>query len=302
MTTERREVFVSTARMVIDVSGARKILEECRYERQRRLKEWHVEFLAEEMKVGRFKPLTPIELVEFDGKSYLVDGQHRLSAVVKCGISQEFVVIKRKVDSLSDVADAYRYTDIGATRTFSDAARTLYLGEEFGLIERQLNNVAGAGHFIHNGFQRPTERVPQDKRIDWVRAHGKAGSVYYDYVAGGVRTLDRVPSLAVGLITLEQSSKVLGESVIKSFWQGIAQDDGLKKGDPRKVALDHLRKTVIAGTRLGQGMEMTTAAYSSRCLANCFNAHARRESITFTRVYDYNAPITIVGSIYKGNR
>ena len=69
----------------------------------RNVKEDHVNFLASEMKLGKWKfTAEPIKIGE-DGR--LLDGQHRLLAIVKSNKSFEFLVVKNLDNEIFDVLD-----------------------------------------------------------------------------------------------------------------------------------------------------------------------------------------------------
>lgn len=80
--------------------------------RNRPLRKSVVRTYAQEMASGRWHPHLPI-CIDSDGD--LLDGQHRLSAVVECGIGQWFTVIK------SLARDAFSAIDGGVKRTNADA-------------------------------------------------------------------------------------------------------------------------------------------------------------------------------------
>jgi hypothetical protein len=58
---------------------------------QRKIKAKHVDFLANEMKNGHW--VFNGDPIRFDANNNLIDGQHRLHAIVKSGITQELFVI-----------------------------------------------------------------------------------------------------------------------------------------------------------------------------------------------------------------
>lgn len=84
----------------------------------RRLRPVRVEFFATRMRTGQFKFTgEPIQFVGFldDGTAMLVNGQHRLRAVVVTGLAQPFLVVEG-VDP-----GVMPYLDTGARRSLSDS-------------------------------------------------------------------------------------------------------------------------------------------------------------------------------------
>lgn len=78
----------------------------------RRLRPSHVKHLADQMLQDRWK-LSP-EPIVFNKTGLLLDGQHRLSAIVKSGVNQDMVV------AIVEDTDVYKVLDQGVNRTNSD--------------------------------------------------------------------------------------------------------------------------------------------------------------------------------------
>lgn len=80
----------------------------------RNLREKHVMYLANEMLSGRWQQKTG-DTIKFIGQmDELIDGQHRLHAVIKSGKTFDFYV------ALNCAKDAFQYIDVGLNRTNSD--------------------------------------------------------------------------------------------------------------------------------------------------------------------------------------
>lgn len=98
----------------IDVKKAEAWLEKL-HPSQRNVRRHHVSTMANAMRTGRFK--FTADPIRFDNKGQLIDGQHRLRAVVEAGVPIYSVVCARLRDS--DVA-AYIDT-VSAPRSVHDA-------------------------------------------------------------------------------------------------------------------------------------------------------------------------------------
>ncbi|PYJ11254.1 MAG: hypothetical protein DMF06_03320 [Verrucomicrobia bacterium] len=133
-----------------------------------------------------------------------------------------------------------------------------------------------------------------------MREYAIAASIYVELIAGASgrisNLLRRAASMAVGIVTIDESISVFGDKKVEDFWTGIAKDDGLHLVDPRKVAHTHLIETSMRG---GKGKN-ASPYYSARYIANCFNAWVEGREIKFTRVNDAKAPILIAGTSFKG--
>jgi hypothetical protein len=110
MLTEMRKIVV-TPEVAEILLGFRPSIENDIYQ-QRRVRTQHVDFLAREMRAGRWADLG--EPLMFDINKKLVDGQHRLLAVIKSGVTIEFYV----KDGIK--IEDYVKINVGKARSTSD--------------------------------------------------------------------------------------------------------------------------------------------------------------------------------------
>lgn len=78
----------------------------------RNVNQWHVDFLAKQMKDGKWK--FTAECIKIDENGELIDGQHRLLAVIKSGTEHKFLVARQLGSDVFDVLDT------GKSRSASD--------------------------------------------------------------------------------------------------------------------------------------------------------------------------------------
>ena len=103
MKVNQREISPRTATKLLAANS----------ENNRHLRDAHVAVLARDMKNGNWVENGETIIISNTGR--LLDGQHRLSAIVKSGVGQKMVVV-------SDVPDSYITTiDQGASRGLHDA-------------------------------------------------------------------------------------------------------------------------------------------------------------------------------------
>lgn len=284
---------------------ARQWLSERLYNRQRTIRSAHVKFLTEEMLRGTFVPGTQIRFSILDGKYNLLDGQHRMAAVVASNTTQVFSILSAETESEEQEAIQYGNLDTGLRRTFNDMGRALQLTDELGFTATQINELSAASTFIRSGFIKSRRQyTSRSDLVKWIRDYSTAGQEYYEIAAGCTQeirpSVGRRATLAVALVTFLYSEVAYGEC-IEQFWRGAIFDDALRVGDPRKVAYNHLMTTRHAGGGYhGRVRDLTTSAYSARYLANCFNAYVEQRSLTGTKVIDHNGPIKILGSPFRG--
>jgi len=273
------------------------------YKHQRILKSDHVAFLAEEMRQQSFKQDTPIEFCLTDGKEELTDGQHRLAAIVACGIPQRFVIIRRSMLDEEAVALDYTRTDKGRPRTIAEDYKVLGLEEEMNLTSTQLEKLGAAVQFINGDFgtSRTRYKMHSKPRLRLMRDYANAAHLFFTETRGASRPLDhrlvRRATMSVGIVTYKYSVETFGEAV-DDFWNGIALDDGIRATDPRKLAIKHLAEKGMPGG--GGNSSAVTPAYSARFIAKCFNLFVTGEEAKMVKVMDSSQPIIILGSPFDG--
>lgn len=271
-------VVKSSENVVVTPELAQKWLAERSYAGQRRRRDAHVKFLAEEMERGRFLQGTPIAFAVLpDGNKKSLNGQHTLAAIALCGKSQVLTELLIPCRDENEVAEAYGRFDVNLKRTISDLFAARGLANELGFTSTQLNAVGAAVKMIHNRF-RSVKRdgtVHPDDLFLWIREYTDAAHMYLEVSAGMpseiAKAVFRASTFSVALVTFRFSRRVYGEKV-DEFWRQSVFDDGLKSGDPRKVANRHLLHTYIHGGGMAAGARnVVSPAYSARWL------HQRRK-------------------------
>lgn len=289
--------------MVVTPEIATQWLASYNYDHQRPISSLHVRFLAEEMRRGAFKQDTTIEISSTSEKKYLTDGRHRLTALVSANVSQRFVVVNRILPNEDDIAKDYTRTDKGRRRTITDDYRVLDLTLELGLTSTQLNKFGAAIALILDNFRQVKQGgLHPDDRLRVMREYADSCGAYLEITAGCKQEIragvNRAATMAVALVTYQYSSRVHGIAKVDEFWRGAVFDDGLRIGDARKLAHEHMLFAGMSGGYYGMKFrEIVTPSYSSRYIATCFNeyvaGHPRKQiSIPKDKVFD---PIKIDG-------
>lgn len=271
---------------------ANKVFNLCRYSRNRNEERGraHIDALARQMTDGVWLPKSPIDFARMpDGTLTLVNGHHRMLAQVKSARDIEWNVIIHDVESEEEIASLFwRFDTVMRVRSMHNVLDGVNAAENLDLSKSGTIALSRAAVFIDNGM-RPTggyyskTYTPAEKLAlmsDWqIEAR-----VYEDAISSAIKDARRklygAQIMAVALVTLRAHT----ESAIK-FWSGIADDDGLRRGDPRKTLLDFMRDTHAAGS----GLTATAAA--------CARAWASWEAgrdLTMIRVG--RQPVRIVGT------
>lgn len=285
---------------------AQEMLSKNNYERQRFVRPRKVDEYADAMSKGRFEPGTQISFgVVGNEPPRIMDGQHRLRAVIKSGKSQMFVIRVVRYPSEEHLSMAYGHFDQHARRSVSDNLRAIGLDADYGLTARQTRYLTGALKDIYVddfGANRSGKPMPIEDVRGWFDEYIGAAELYWEITAGAPQymrsSLDRSATMSVALVTAKYGVAKFGETCVSDFWSGVAHDDGLILTDPRKVANRHLLTSVMASGN-GKGQRVSVA-YSSRYVANCWNAWVENRKIRNSIVQDQDKPIRIAGSPFAG--
>jgi len=274
------------------------------YEHQRNIRQGWIDYLTEEIRRGNFTQGTTITFAYINGRPALIDGQHRLWAVVNAGVAQSFIVSDVIARDSNHLAWLYANMDIGLRRTANDLYQALDLPIELGMTQTQIESMSAAILFMKAGLTRQDNkgmRLHRDDLLAGIRLYAPYGRQFFDLLGSNKdmrRPCKRAATLSIALLTLRFSlpyalSKA-GPSPIE-FWRGVIEDDAIKASDPRKFANRHLiTNMMLSGRR--SGATVTTPARSARILTGCFNAYvAHRELAQTPKVFDEMAPVVIYG-------
>lgn len=279
--------------MPIDISPelALDMLNRYPYKHQRNVRKWAVDFYASEMNRGEFKSFTTIELCHCIDRKYLIDGQHRLWAVVQSGKPQKFILLETQAEDDKELAARYAVTDRGVGRTTADQLATSfdtdgYYG--FSKSSTLVNALGSSVMFIEGKFIYNINRgVNLTDKLALMNQYAPFAEHYFDMLDDcSDKTprevkprFNRASTMAVALITYRFSVGKFGLAKVDEFWHGVATDDELPSNDPRKHAHKHLLTVGMLG---GAGTRSKTIvqspAMSARYMANCFNAFVGDES------------------------
>lgn len=290
-------------RLKITPETADRILKDAAWEGQRRASRETVKHYAAQMKEGQWIPGGQIRVAVLDGKPYIVNGQHRLLGVVESQTTQEFTLVFDRVSDYESLAMLYSAEDRGRSRRQRDRLTAFAVHAEIGVSIEQSGDLLAAASFLSVGFSGRKAVFATTREIALIREYADAFDKYLACRSGGARymynPMKRRAVAGVALVTLSESTTTIGEDRVADFWRGIAEDNGLLRGDPRKLAAVHIQQTNVQGSGVTRSAQVS-APYQARYVANCFNAWAEGRTLTTTKVPDANAPIRIVGSRFKG--
>lgn len=268
-------------------------LESRQYDYQRPINKRRVQQYARQM-TDRQWLISDIKFAIVGGEKKLINGNHRLHAVVESRTIQTFTITEI-VCTPQEAADHYAKTDRGGARTTVDTFRTLEAEQVLGINRKQVNAAGAAVKTIladfvsHNRGDVPDYRLWQEMLVYKYQIRD-----YFQVFVGATGDIRsawlRSPVAALGIVVLHYRPKMATD-----YLRGVAFDDGLHIGDPRKLAHRHLITTTMASSSQSR-LKRITHNYHSRYLANTWNAYCEGRTLTSTNVRNELAPIRIVGT------
>ena len=234
---------------VVTSEGARYWLSHFNYDKQRKIRPAHVSQLALEMQEGRFREKTQVNFCKLDDTFHLTNGQHTLSAIVQSGVSCLLSVVVLEVEDEEQIADDFTRHDTHLTRTMSDSLIAHNMHDWLGVSRTDLGYIASAcvyRLFMEGRIQtRAQQQVSHDVKLNAVREYGSSGTYALRLFDGRIRDMNflrRKTTLAPAMIAWDHDPILCG-----NFYGVMAEDDGLRRKDPRKTLLDFLRMTTTLG-------------------------------------------------------
>ncbi len=254
---------------------AARILADCNFEGQRAISRPRVFDHAYAIKEGDWVDDYPIHFAVLpDGRTWLVDGQHRLTAIAEQSSVVGIVVRMVDVDSEKEARHFYAGFDKrSSTRTNVQILDAVELAKEVGLTNRMARAVFEAAPLLLNNMEPITGSVNvmqnpmmflQQERIKTVSAYAKEAKEYAEIVKESSKEirgkLITTGPFASALFTLRHQPEKANE-----FWLGVARNDGLRRGDPRGAfILDLLTRHTNQGS-IRQRVQQTSIAWNAFC-------------------------------------
>lgn len=243
------EHIIREGRMMIGPELAKRILAETNYVGQRGYDERTGQVYAAMMQRGLWDLADPITFASLAGKLILVNGQHRLQAIILFGKPVEFRVAINHVASEADAKALYwRFDKLVRGRSDADVLRAADVAAEHEVSPRMARAVYAATGIIVNGFVIPASGTIKDiAKLRIVDLRIEACAPFWP----AARTLEaalkkcesqlrgpilRATTFSVALITTKYQEEKAAE-----FWKGVAENDGLRRRDPRHAFVRDLK-------------------------------------------------------------
>lgn len=150
MKTEVKTVTPSTATEMLK-----------RNNNNRKLSDSHVSYLSREMKEGRW--MFDGQPLRFNGDGCLLDGQHRLSAIVQSGTQQEFLVVT------GIAKEAFKVMDTGKNRNAADVFSLA--GVEYATNVSAATKIVYIINETNNNQSRSISKTSSSELLDYYMEH-----------------------------------------------------------------------------------------------------------------------------------
>lgn len=288
--------ILRNAFITLTAKDAADIISACRYARQVRDLtaggKDHARVLADIMKRGQWRPKDKLDFALLNGKYILINGHHRLTAQAMAGADIQWTVVIHDCVTEQDVSDLYYSFDTNLRiRSNANIIAATDIANIMGVTATTAEALYRAVPLIEADFDfSATARDPImqrviDRRLERMRSLQKEIRAWECATKGAPvivkRRLSTQGALAVSLMTFRHQP-----NMAEQFWRGVAENDGLRKGDPRHTYLRVLNAEIGGKTSTSEG--------PARGAATCWNAFYGRRQITMCKTGD--GPLRIAGT------
>lgn len=233
-----------------------------------------------------------------DGRIWLVDGQHRLTAIASQDSTVPVTIRIIEVESEKEARTFYAGFDgKGSVRTNVQILDAVGLSGELGLSNRMTRAVYEAAPLLLNNLeplsgsanmkQNPSIFL-QSARMQAVTEWAKEAREFEDITKragkGLYDKLRKTGPVAVALYTLRHQP-----ARARTFWQGIADNDGLRRGDPRHTLIQDLMSRDVVTGAVRQRVQQSSLAWNAFCEGRDLKII---KCITGSPLYLWGTPIT----------
>lgn len=250
---------------------ARQILEG-NPENNRRLNMTLVKFYQRQLEENKWQ--VNGESIKIDNKGYLLDGQHRLNAIVLANKPMT-TYVARNLDR-----DTFKTIDCGKPRSPSDYLKM----EGFGAVGTNLNIVAAAARIIMNFDKKTgryiakTERISPTELICFVDNH----TALVESAKRGVQ-LHKIMSGSIAAACHYVFSIVAPEKA-HEFFEALHTGAGLSKGNPALTLRNRLL-TLRTQKQAGSSYQRMIVAYMVQAF-NDFRLNNKRDNCVYLQESD----------------
>ena len=253
------------------------------YDLNRSMRSRHIQNLARKMENGEFKSGSVIHFAKIGGGYVLMDGQHRLSAVIKSKKPMEFVCVYNEYKDRKSMREAYSVIDTNLKRSVHDYIKSRNLTSQIPISKTNLSFMFSALRQTFSRFYGLDRDSMTNEDLE------KFAFLFKEEVIELSELLERLPSdrifirlaglLGVMLYTLKHWNEKA-----RPFWKRFLHSEDFKSDDPRKVLLNFLEK-MRNDLRVGR---LTTTKVKVKGTEIAWNAYVSGQKITSIKIDDPN--------------
>lgn len=238
--------FIKEGQVKFNPVQANMVLKWCRYERQRDENKARsfIALLAEDMRRGTWLEKQQLDFARVDGRIVMVNGHHRMRAQIESGQDIVWNIAIHDCASEAELRSLYYRFDTNLRkRSASNIMDGVGFAEDVGLKKETATALWSAAQLIEDGMKlrrytmnSGARAMLTDDRLAVCHEYAAEAKFYEGCirVAPGHmrRKLRTVSMFALAMVTLKNEPETA-----RNFWAGLAEDDGLNKGDARKTLL-----------------------------------------------------------------
>lgn len=250
---------------------AKELLEK-NYIKNRPIRPSQVNYLASEMKAGRFSPAGNICVAMLNGSMALINGQHTLTAIVKSGIPQTLTFQRHFMNTEEEVQELYSRYDINIKKTLQNTIVMMGMDKQLGLKVKDVMNISGGVQYLLQQWEsgKRKNKTSFEDMAKLCRVWEPQYTNYLSNVPQGDAVVSKRVSnkqvMAVVLLTFKyQPEKAL------DFWTGVLTDKDQAHDDPRKTLHRYLWKTSTSRTKNNSHANVVSKYDMFCAVVKCWN-------------------------------
>lgn len=291
--------FIREGMVNFTPAQANMVLKWCRYERQRdeTKAKGHIATLAEDMRRGNWLPKSQLDFARLNSRLILVNGHHRMRAQVEAHADILWNIAIHDCASDGEVRSLYYRFDTNLRkRSAANIIGGIGLAEDTGLRKEIAAALWHSAQVIHDGmiFRRYSpsgskRAMLADERVAVCRQYADEAKTMERLIALAPthirRKLKTISVFSVAMVTLKAEPATASE-----FWKGLAEDDGLTKGDPRKSLLVDMQSRTARNGLIAAPM---------MAAARAWNAYRAGKNVGHIKVTGHPVPIDGTGYVVR---
>lgn len=250
---------------------AQRIIVECPFPGQRRRKIGRVDKHLNRIVAGTWHPdLSTITCAKLpDCSLQVVDGFHRLNAIVQAGRSVWSRVVLVAVASNAEAKKLYAaFDEPSSVRNDSEMLDGIGVIEEMGLPRRGAQKLFCAASLLLNNMEPmgPSEEGQafreRDARVNAMREWKGEASLYLSLCDKAEKSAQRVLLTQGVMASALYLLRHCPEEAF-TFWDGLTRNDGLRRNDPRaRLLADFYSRNVATGS-IRQRVQRVAVAWNA---------------------------------------